>query len=615
MKNRIGRLIPEPGFLTYALLFIQLCYYTVFTIRGVPGFTVTAYDISAIVFSFISLYAVGTLFESLMPAKLMARILSPLILLTAAGLYAYHLSAGAPLDFALVRDNIGISFSSEAMQMMSAPFSVTDFLFAAVILAAVLFLELRYSILSSEKDKGWRSGIVSFILLLIVIMIPVQRGDEFTLFMKSAFTGSEAVAAVSDTGGYPYDRDNVKLTSVRDEIPSGKSGRPNIILILIESFNANFVEAKAPDGIDYTPNFNALIKSGLYIDRFYGNSIQTCKGQAAVFFSILPSVNGKIFVDYPQLNVGGFPSLLKDAGYNTIFFQAFHNLKFDNTADSMARAGFNTVKSYAEYRRKVDRPFIWGWGVEDRIFYERAFELIDSQHAVNPDKPLFVSLMTVGTHIPCDGMPVESRSIFKDPKNIKEKYSNALRLSDSQLPRFFELLKQRKYLDNTIVIITADHSFPMKEHGLYNNEICFYDEAFRIPFLLIWDGVIKPERIKGKVYSQIDIGPTIADLAGIGKGRNNMTGISIFDRRSEHPVYLIQPYNGKFLQVVDYPMKFVEHLKTGKEYLFNLENDPKETVNLLDGSYDPAAVTKLRGSLNAIYLNQKLIEENRIRRP
>ncbi len=611
MKNKIRLYIPVPGFLTYALLFIQLCYYIIYTIKQLPGFSVSAPDIMSMLFSFFTLYLFGVVCESMMPVKLIARILLPLIIFTACGLYSYHLSTGSSLDFALVKDNIGISFSSEALQMMTAPFSGSDFLFIAALLILSVILEFRYSLFSGSVKPGLKSGATAFVLTVIIILLPVHRGDEFTLFMKSAFTSNEAAAAVSDTGGYPYERNKINLTFAG----SGRQGQPNIILILVESFNANFVEAKAPDGIDYTPNFNSMISKGLYIDRFYGNSIQTCKGQAAVFYSILPSFNGKIFTDYPDLNITGFPSLLRDSGYHTVFFQAFHNLKFDNTTHNMLKAGFSVVKSYAEFRRKEDRPYIWGWGVEDKIFYERAFELLDAEHAKNPAKPLFASLMTVGTHIPCDGMPVESRTIYKDPKNIKEKYSNALRLSDSQLPRFFELLKQRKYLDNTIVIITADHSFPMKEHGLYNNEICFYDEAFRIPFLVIWDAVIPQERIKDRAYSQIDIGPSIADLTGISEGKHNMTGISVFDRRSNHPVYLVQPYNGKFLQVVKYPLKFITHIKTGKEYLFDLEADPKELVNLMETAPGMNEASKLRESINAIYLNQKLIEENRIRRP
>jgi len=273
------------------------------------------------------------------------------------------------------------------------------------------------------------------------------------------------------------------------------------------------------------------------------------------------------------------------------------------------------VKSYSEFRKKEDKPSIWGWGVEDKIFYERFFEMLDTLHAKSPEKPVFASLMTIGTHIPCDGMPVEKRAIFKDPKNIKEKYSNALRLSDSQLPRFFELLKKRKYLENSIVIITSDHSFPMREHGIYNNEVCFYDETFRIPFLVIWDGVIEPERISDRAYSQVDIGPTITDMLGIGESKNNMTGISVFDRESKHPVYLIQPYNGRFLQVVNYPLKYISHLKTGREYLFDLEKDPGERTNLMSGNYNVETVTGLKNSLNAVHLNQQLIDSNRIRKP
>jgi len=617
MKNKIMTFIPAPGFLTYTLLILQLCYYIIFMLRNIQGFSASTQDSASIVFSFFSLYIIGVILESLINFRILARVLSPVIIFTACGLYSYHLSTGSSLDFALVKDNIGISFSTEALQMISAPFGTSDFLIMSALLSAVILLEVKFSLFSKKRVTGWRGLTAATITAVIIIFIPVQRGDEFTLFIKSALagTGNQAMASVSDTTGFPYDRESINLTHFRSKVPASKSGQPNIILLLIESFNANFIETKAPDGIDYTPNFNSLINRGIYFDRFYGNSIQTCKGQAAIFYSILPSYNGKIFTDYPDLNITGFPSLLKDSGYHTIFYQAFHNLKFDNTTHNMQKAGFSVVKSYAEFRRKEDRPYIWGWGVEDKVFYERAFELMDAEHAKNPGKPLFTALMTVGTHIPCDGMPVESRTVYKNPQNIKEKYSNALRLSDSQLPRFFELMKQRKYLDNTIVIITADHSFPMKEHGLYNNEICFYDEAFRIPLLFMWDGVITPERIKDRAYSQIDIGPTIADMAGIAKGKHNMTGISVFNRKSEHPVYLVQPYNGKFLQVVKYPLKYITHIKTGKEYLFNLAEDPKEMVNLIDKNYNPEDISKLRESINAIHLNQKLIEENRILKP
>jgi phosphoglycerol transferase MdoB-like AlkP superfamily enzyme len=586
-----------------------------FIVKGIPGYSSDISDIYSMIFSLFTLMLFSSILEISFFNTFARRIVIPFVLSALWGLNAYQLSSGSSLDYSLVRDNIGISFSAEAFTMISSPFSTADIIFLILLLASVIFVDRKFSLKNFSGGVNLKSWISSLVLWSILVSLPVQCGDGFTLFAKSILSsGSTELYAQPVSSDYPYEKNSIPLTSFSTSVPSAKKSKPNVFVILIESFNANFVEAVAPDGIEYTPNFNALAGRGLYIDRFYGNSIQTCKGQAAVFFSILPSFNGKIFVDYPDLNVSGFPAILNDAGYRTIFFQAFHNLAFDNTKNSMLKAGFSVVKSYAEYRRKEDRPYIWGWGVEDKIFYERFFEMLDSIHAKAPEKPVFAALTTVGTHIPCDGMPPEKRTIFKDPQNIKEKYSNALRLSDSQLPRFFELLRERNYLENSIVIITADHSFPMKEHGIYNNEVCFYDETFRIPFLVIWDGVIKPERIKGRAYSQIDIGPSITDMLGIKEAKHNMTGISVFDRKSSHPVYLIQPYNGRFLQVVKYPLKYITHQKTGKEYLFDLEKDPGERANLMLQNYDAVTISGLKESLNAVYLNQQLIEGNRIRR-
>lgn len=607
--------MPVPGNISYIMLFLQLFYFVLFIFYKIPGYSIAVSGILSMLYGIITLTLLSSVFELILCKPILRRIFVPFLILLLWTVNAYQLETGSSMDFALVMDNIGISFSAEAFTMISSPFSTGDTVILIVFLITILSLEFRFSLSKWPGKINLRSGIFSLFSWILLVIIPVQSGDGFTLFAKSAISiNNTPVYARAVTSDYPYQKNSIALTHLNSSAPSEKKIKPNVFLILIESFNANFIETRAADGIEYTPNFNSLINKGLYLDRFYGNSIQTCKGQAAIFYSILPSIKGKIFVDYPDINIGGFPSILADAGYQTVFFQAFHNLKFDNTKNNMVKAGFSIVKSYAEFRRKEDKPDIWGWGVEDKIFYERFFEMLDKLHAQSPEKPVFASLMTIGTHIPCDGMPPEKRTIYKDPQNIKEKYSNALRLSDSQLPRFFQLLRERKYLENSIIILTSDHSFPMKEHGVYNNEICFYDEAFRIPFLVIWDGIIKPERIKDRAYSQLDIGPTITDMLGISKAAHNMTGISMFDRNSIHPVYLIQPYNGRFLQVLNYPYKYITHLKTGKEYLFDLEKDPGEKNNLIMQNDYIKTVTGMKESINAIYLNQQLLDENRIRK-
>ncbi len=612
LLNRVNNFLPATGLLTISLLLLQLLYYALFIVSGVDGYSLNAAGFFFMIFGLLTLYLLSSFLELPASLKFLRWILVPLFIFDLWGHNAYQRNSGAPLDYSLVKDNIGISFSGEAFTVISSPFGGADIAILIFLLAAAAFAEYRL-VGRNRESVRFKQAALSLCLYFVMILIPVNAGDGFTLFVKSIFTVPESpVYAKGSIPDYPYHKSVVPGSSFKSAGTGSAAGKPNVFIIMIESFNANFVEAKAPDGIDYTPYFNAMIKRGLYIDRFYGNSVQTCKGQAALFFSILPSINGKLFVDYPDLNVRGFPDILAGAGYQTLFFQAYHNLAFDNTRHNMHKAGFASVKSFSDYRRKGDSKSMWGWGVEDGLFYERFFEALDSIHAKNPSKPLFAALATVGTHIPCDGMPVEKRAVYKNPQNIKEKYTNALRLSDSQLPGFFELMNKRGYLKNSIVIITSDHSFPMREHGIYNNEVCFYDEAFRIPFLIIWDGVLKPERIRERVYSQVDIGPTICDMIGLTNAENNMTGISVFDRKSKHPVFLIQPYNGKFLQVVDYPLKYILHVKTGREYLFDLKNDSAEKNNLMLKDHDRKTVSELKEKLNAIYINQQLIDTNRI---
>jgi arylsulfatase A-like enzyme len=128
---------------------------------------------------------------------------------------------------------------------------------------------------------------------------------------------------------------------------------------------------------------------------------------------------------------------------------------------------------------------------------------------------------------------------------------------------------------------------------------------------MIWNGVLIPERVSGRPYSQIDIGPTICDILGIRDEKNSMHGISIFDRKTPHPIELVQPYNGVFLEAVSWPYKYVRQLRTKDEFLYNLSDDPTEKTNLI--TLDPLRDDKLRTLLNPIFVTQKLLEENRIR--
>lgn len=607
-----GRFLPRPGALSIALSVICTAFTAAYVAADVPGFTAGAATALRFLFALASVNALALVVLSVSgPVPFARRILPPAAVILLTGVMGYHLASKGNADPALVADNIALLYSFESARVVFSVFGAPLLFIWAIVSAAAVFLEAKFRVFSSrmQPQPVLPKAVVSLALLLLLAAVPLPQ-DELTLFAKQALLrGSEASATIPADREYPYIRQFTAHRSL-PSIPSNRR-RPNIILVMVESFSANFVEASSPEGVPYTPVYNSLISKGLYIDRFYGNSVQTCKGQEAVLFSILPSSSGKLFVNYPDTSLVGFPSVLAAEGYRTVFFQGYHDLSFDNTRSGMMRAGFDTIETFKNFQLPEDRPHVWGWGAEDSVFYKRFFNLLDREHAKSPDKPVFAALATIGTHIPCDGMPAERAKLYPQPRNMKEKYANALHLSDAAFTDLFAMMQKRPWLDNTIVVITADHSFPMREHGIYNNEVCSYEESFRIPFLMIWDGVIPPERVRERPYSQMDIAPTLLSLAGVKSGEYPFEGVSIFDRTSRHPVYLVQPYNGAFFEVVRWPLKYVQHRSTGEERLFDLAADPGEAKNLI-GTISAAEREQFGKDIMYFTSNQAIIEKDRV---
>jgi arylsulfatase A-like enzyme len=209
-------------------------------------------------------------------------------------------------------------------------------------------------------------------------------------------------------------------------------------------------------------------------------------------------------------------------------------------------------------------------------------------------------------------VPPELRAIYPDPQDRHEHYSNSIHLSDAALTVFLAELAKRPQFKDSLVIITGDHSFPTGEHGYTNNVSSFYEEFFRTPMLLLWPGHIEPHRISDVPRSQIDIAPTIVDLLGFSEVKHHFLGHSLLDAEAPRPIFLVQPYSGRYLGVVVAPYKFVVHERTGEEFLFNLQLDPKEQQNLVGDADQQSRVGEMRPLLKQIAINEQLLVQDQI---
>ncbi len=398
------------------------------------------------------------------------RIAASLVLIFLYGaLYSYHLQSSVGLDYAVVIDNAPEAFHFESLVYIIDSLGVAETLLVAAITAALLVLELQ---------KGWVARhfqekplvpklFVPAALYAIVVISPVNLYDDAANFFQTAWqyhTSSPRDDDFRDEAD-AFVMKNTERKTGTNHAQGHEAGRglPNVFLIAIESFKANFVEAKTPGGVEYTPFFNSLIGRGLYVEHFYGNSIQTSKGHFAILFSVVPSAWGKVFVRFSDRHFYSLPRALKDAGYETIFFQAYDDLNFDNTQGFLSVNGFSTVKSAVAFKKKEDQQSYWGWGLQDDVFYERFFEYMDELNGRREagGKPYFVFLATIMNHPAFDMIPKKKRLIFPKPETHRQRYANSAHLTDMFLKRFFEELGKRAYLEDNVVILTGDHSHPV----------------------------------------------------------------------------------------------------------------------------------------------------------
>ena len=515
------------------------------------------------------------------------------------------------LGFTLVEENFFQIFAPEALAMLfgeAGPRRLGFALFCAILLIPIeqaIARRQTFGTVLYGKRISLGLGLLYFLLCYSFPLV-----DPVAYFLQDAghLTRLEwQIHQINIGKEFPYVKNTVA------QLPKITS-QPHVFLLQIESFNANFVEKKSPEGITYTPFYNSLIGQGLYVDKFYGPSIQTARGQFMIHCGIPESLTAKSFIAYYRHRFHCLPDVLKAAGFTTLYFHNYNNGNYDNGGPFLARNGFDTVKAMdTEFLQAGDRRFIWGWGLQDDKFYQKFFRYLDGVERQNPgQKRYFSSLLTVSSHMMFDQVPRRQRYVYAFPRVTNQHYANAIRVTDEYLREFIGQLRARPYLQDSLIIITGDHSFPVGEHGNYDNAVGYYEESFRTPFLLIWNGHVSPHRETEIAYSQLDIAPTLLHLLHL-EVPNHFAGISMFEKQStQHVIPLIQPYGGIYVGNVLYPFKYIKHLASGKEFLYNLAADKNEAFNLIDSPNFSGMIEERRQSLKTLFLNQALLNKDQI---
>ncbi len=379
----------------------------------------------------------------------------------------------------------------------SAPWSVlvVGVLHIVVMVTLVLFMWPRATGRPAVQAKPqWRLAAAHAAVMVALLPtvarggvgeIPIHQSDAY--FSRSDFANLAAVNPVWNTGhsvwhhargrraaAYrPFETAEAERRLAAWHGPSADPGtpilavtRPNVVLLVLESWSAAFVESLGGEpGI--TPSFSTLAEQGLLFDHFYSAGTLTPHGLGAIL-SGLPTTPLPSLVSHAD-SYERLPSLARDlagAGYHSVFVFG-GELSYGNIKAYLSRSGFERFIERRDFPPDIPSGRL---GVHDEHVLPRV--LAEAQEL---DEPFFVVGLTGSSHSPYDhpgARPI--RGFGKSDRVL-----NAVHYSDACLGDFMRTARRESWFARTLFVLVADHPHPAPS-GRANSPW----ESRRIPLLL-----------------------------------------------------------------------------------------------------------------------------------
>jgi len=172
-------------------------------------------------------------------------------------------------------------------------------------------------------------------------------------------------------------------------------------------------------------------------------------------------------------------------------------------------------------------------------------------------------------------------------------YHASTSFMDAQLGRVLDALDQCGFAKNTIIVFWGDHGWHLGDHGMWCKHTN-YEQAARIPFIVVAPGVAKPGAKTGALAETVDIYPTLCELAGlpVPQGLDGASFVKALKNPSvttKEAVFHVYPRGGMMGRAVRTERyRLVEWKEIGAPSdtavleLYDYQADPDETKNLAD---------------------------------
>ncbi len=309
-------------------------------------------------------------------------------------------------------------------------------------------------------------------------------------------------------------------------LPNGK----NVVFIIVESLGRDYTGFLNHQ--KFTPFLDSLSKESINYRFCYANGTKSIEMVPAIFCG-LPGLAEDHYINsiYSANRVQNIFAYLDNKGYSTAFFHGGANGTMGFQA-FLEHTGLKHYYGLNEYPNK-ERDYDGHWGIADEPYLQYCANQLN-----HTKQPFFQSIFTLSSHHPYI-VPEKYKNILaQGPLEIHQ----SIGYTDLALRNFFETAKKAPWFNNTIFVITGDHTS-------YGTEDYFYSQSghYEIPLLIFGTGITPA--VFDKSLSQCDIAPTILDKLGLQDRWFNM-GRSASD--SSYSGYSVH-YDAGIYYLVQYP--------------------------------------------------------------
>lgn len=466
---------------------------------------------------FFVVFAVVDWFASKL-SKLIFRIISTATILISCILVTYYSIAGVPLDRSLfaysLKEIFGIIGSSQKATWWSYIFIIG--------IPAFYYL-------ASRRDyhiKNWMYGIYLLIIFAgFCFGKPMMDNskDQYTADNKLRHFVSSVASGFNQKSSNPIAEDATLFQSyfpehqfISADFPflhndnsrntlsdffNLKDEKPNLVFVIVEGLGREF-SGKNSTVPSATPFLDSLAANSLCWSNCLSTSMRTIQALPSIFGALPMGKTG--FMNLRD-NAPEYHSLLKilhQNGYRSSFFYGGW-LCFDDMCYFMRQNQIDFTLDEHLYDSVTQRN---NWGIYDDFMFAEALKSIK-----NDNKPRIDIYLTLTTHDPFE-YPDEEKyinqylSIANDANtsvngSMTRAYASYLFL-DKSLRQLIDGYRQKPGFDNTIFVITGDHSFNTSAEPI---------EVHHVP-LVIWSPMLKCARQMDALASHRDITPSFLAL-------------------------------------------------------------------------------------------------------